>query len=317
MSDVVGPLKPLPWQSAQWDTLIGQYNAQRMPHAIMLNGPEHVGKGAFARAAAHLMLCDSPMGGYACGHCKSCKLLAAGSHPDLMMLTPEEPGKALKIDQVRKLIDYVGKTSQQGGWKVAVIEPAEAMNVNASNALLKSLEEPTKNTLLILVCHMVSGVPPTIRSRCRLTTFGLPSEAESVSWLQRQLPEGAESPNWLLTQASGRPLLAKNLASSDLLDQKREFHEVLDGVAQGALSAVVAAEKCYRHKGVERIDWMSQRVIERVKGEPGADQTRVWFKFQDRLNGVKRELQSSANPNPQLLWESLLFDWQALHGRRV
>ncbi|MCV6606274.1 MAG: DNA polymerase III subunit delta', partial [Porticoccaceae bacterium] len=152
---------PYPWQGELWDDIVHLHKKQRLPHALMLTGPADVGKSRFARALAQRVACGEPVGGYACGTCKSCKLIAAESFPDLKRVAPEEAGKAIKIDQIRALCDFMAKTAQQGGWKVALIEPAEAMNVNAANALLKTLEEPSNNTLLILVCHQLSRVPAT------------------------------------------------------------------------------------------------------------------------------------------------------------
>lgn len=102
------------------------------------------------------LLCQQPQGLDACGGCKACMLLKAGSHPDNFVLEPEEADKPIKVDQVRELVAFVVQTAQLGGRKVVLIEPVEAMNVNASNALLKSLEEPSGDTVLLLVTHQPS-----------------------------------------------------------------------------------------------------------------------------------------------------------------
>lgn len=310
-SRIQPPLMPYPWQGAQWDHLVAQKEAARLPHAVLLNGPEHVGKGQFARALAQLMLCNEPLGGYACGRCKTCKLVGAGNHPDLLRVAPEEAGKAIRIDPIRALRDFVSKTAQQGGWKVALVEPAEAMNVNAANALLKSLEEPSPKTLLILVCHRLSGIPATIRSRCRLLPFAVPPKQQSLNWL-RQVSTGDHSPEWLLEQAMGRPLLALKLVESDLLEQQEAFVSLLADVANVDLSAIVAAERCYRLSALEALAWLTQEVEKRIRQLAGQAAGRKWFKYRDRLLSARRELLGATNPNPQLLWESLLMDWRAM-----
>src|SRR5690606_26968585 len=149
-----------------WQQICAQQAANKLPHALMLAGPKGIGKRHLAEALAHLLLCLAPVEGTPCGKCRSCQLNHAQPHPDFLMLAPEEGSKAIKVDQVRGLIESLGKTAQQGGYKVLVLEPAEAMNINSANALLKSLEEPANNTLLILVSHTPSAVLPTIRSRC-------------------------------------------------------------------------------------------------------------------------------------------------------
>ena len=305
---------PYPWQGELWDDIVKLHQQQRLPHALMLTGPADIGKSQFARALAQQVICREPVGSYACGTCKSCKLIAAESFPDLKRIAPEEVGKAIKIDQVRALCDFMSKTAQQGGWKVALIEPAEAMNVNAANALLKTLEEPSDNTLLILVCHQLSRVPATIRSRCRLLNFPIPNSAASRDWLAR-VSSGDQDPEWLLQQAGGRPLQALRLVESDLLEQRGDFYQLLDQLSDHRLSAVVAAEKCHRQEPGERLDWLLSRVQEAIRNQPGAASTRTWFQLMDRVSVARREIESTSNPNMQLLWESLLMDWQVMTGR--
>ena len=138
---------PLPWHEDAWASLNSSIDSGRLPHAVLISGDQGIGKLRLATALAQRLICSAEMVKYACGACKSCNLFTAGSHPDVTYLEPEEKGKAIKIDPVRKLCESLSKTAQQGGWKVAIIAPAEAMNINAANALLKNLEEPQGKTL--------------------------------------------------------------------------------------------------------------------------------------------------------------------------
>src|SRR5262245_27152291 len=119
-----------PWQTTLWQQLSGR--AQHA-HAYLLHGPSGIGKRALADSLVAFLLCQHPQGDSACGQCKACQLLAAGTHPDFFLLEPEEPEKPIRVDQVRELVGFVVQTAQLGGRKVVLVEPAEAMNVNASN----------------------------------------------------------------------------------------------------------------------------------------------------------------------------------------
>ena len=144
------------WQSEQWKKLVGLIEEDRLPHALLLAGVKGIGKFRFAEALAQLLLCDNPVNAVACGQCKACQLNLAGTHPDMKYLQPEEGAQMIKVDQVRAVVQFLDQTSQQGGYKVAILSPAEAMNINAANALLKNLEEPAGKTLLILVTDPVA-----------------------------------------------------------------------------------------------------------------------------------------------------------------
>ena len=187
-----------PWQQSLWQQLAGR---SQHAHAYLLHGPAGIGKRALAERLMARLLCLSPSGLDACGSCKSCHLLAAGTHPDNFVLEPEEADKPIKVDQVRELVDFVVQTAQLGGRKVVLLEPAEAMNLNAANALLKSLEEPSGNTVLLLISHQPSRLLPTIKSRCVQQACPLPSEAMSLAWLPasfipavRRVPRTAQQP---------------------------------------------------------------------------------------------------------------------------
>jgi DNA polymerase-3 subunit delta' len=159
-----------PWQTAQWHRLSGDHAKKKLPHALLIQGSEGVGKQQFAKALAALVLCGS--GDEAtCGHCRGCALFTAGHHPDYYFMGLEEKAKTVKVDQIRSLINALNQTAQQGTCQVAIIYPAEKMNQAASNALLKTLEEPLGNVLIMLVSDHSGTLLPTIRSRCQSVVF--------------------------------------------------------------------------------------------------------------------------------------------------
>ncbi len=322
MSEQLTPATAMhyPWQDEQWTSLIVQVEQQRIPHALILGGPKHIGKYQFALTLAQRMLCESSVGGYACGSCKQCHLVTANNHPDLLKVLPEGEGKAIRIDSVRALGDFASKTSQQGGWKVAIIYPAESMNQNSSNALLKNLEEPGPNTLLLLVCHEPARLSATVKSRCRMVKFPVPAITQSRLWLSQVVGQDQDIEQ-LLGFAEGRPLLALQLIETDLLERRRELECMLDDLAAHRTTPLLVAEKLVAKKSVPNdpvvtVDWLYSRVSSDIRSGQGTISLRLMFRYLDRLIQAKKLLQSSSNPNIQLLWEELLLNWQLLFVTR-
>ncbi|MEP1594728.1 MAG: DNA polymerase III subunit delta', partial [Halieaceae bacterium] len=137
---------PLPWHSREWTRIGDQLAADQLPHALLLAGPEGLGKAVFATALSRLLLCHEPVDGLNCGHCSACNLSANGSHGDFRWLAPEEKSRLIKVEQVRSATDFVSRTASYGARKVLVLQPADAMNASSANALLKCLEEPAGET---------------------------------------------------------------------------------------------------------------------------------------------------------------------------
>ena len=169
---------PPPWLNPLQQRLEQAVAEDRLPQAWLVHGPPGLGKRAWAAQAMQSLLCDAER---ACGSCKSCRLMAAGAHPDALQLQPD--GKWIKVEQVRELIHWATLSAQQAQRKVCVIEQAEKMNLAAANALLKTLEEPPGNTLFLLLADAMEGIPATIRSRCRLDHVPLPPAEQAQEWL--------------------------------------------------------------------------------------------------------------------------------------
>lgn len=208
----------MPWHDAQWQQL--RATSTGLPHALLLTGPDGVGKGLFAKALAARLLCEAPQADGACGSCPSCRWFVAGNHPDFRHVIPEadaekdtdsadgekkKASRQIRIDQIRELEDFVFIGAHRDGGRVLVIEPAEAMNLAAANAVLKILEEPPASVYFILVSSSWRRLLPTIRSRCRILKLGRPPLPDAQAWLQQQdQPTAAE----LLPLMGGAPLAA-------------------------------------------------------------------------------------------------------------
>lgn len=180
------------WLQPAWHVLSAALDSGRVHHALLFAGPRGYGKRALANAFAAAALCrERRADGSACGTCRSCVLVAAGSHPDLVRVTFElrddgRPRAELTVDQLRALGQRLALASQFGGWQVAIVDPADAMNPSAANALLKTLEEPASATLIVLVADDPSRLPATIRSRCQRVEPALPTREPALAWLRER-----------------------------------------------------------------------------------------------------------------------------------
>jgi DNA polymerase-3 subunit delta' len=216
-----------PWLSEAAQRL--EAMVERLPHAILVHGPRGVGKLALGEYFAQRLLCEAPEPGAApCGRCEGCRWVSAGSHPDLRRVEPEalarriedpgedearaktaKPSTEIKIEQIRALESFLNLRSHRGRRRVALVHPAEAMNANSANALLKNLEEPPAGAFFLLLSHRPAGLPSTIRSRCVAVSVGFPAPAVGTGWLESQ---GVKQAGKWLAYASGAPLAALDLA---------------------------------------------------------------------------------------------------------
>ena len=319
-----------PWQENLWQQLAGR--AQHA-HAYLLHGAAGIGKRALAERLMARLLCLSPNGLDACGNCKSCHLLAAGTHPDNFVLEPEEADKPIKVDQVRELVEFVVQTAQLGGRKVVLLEPAEAMNLNAANALLKSLEEPSGNTVLLLISHQPSRLLPTIKSRCVQQACPLPSEAVSLVWLAQALPEqGDEERADLLTLAAGSPLAALRMHAQGVREQRAQAVEGVKKLLKQQVSSSQLAESWNALPLNLLFDWfcdwaqlmLRYQLTRDEEGLGQADMRKVVqyladktaqdkvLAIQEWLLAQRQKVMGKANLNRVLLLEALLVQWAAL-----
>src|SRR5579872_1556857 len=226
----------LPWQKTIWESLLVRKNQDRLPHALLFSGVDGVGKKELAQKFANYLLCHSPQKNGACTQCRACHLQQAKSHPDFMYVMPEEKAQFIKIDQIREVVSFVNSTAMLNGYRVIVIHPADAMNIYAANALLKTLEEPTPNTLLILICHQGLRLPATITSRCQKINFSIPDREMALAWLHSEVSNtSAETLSLALNLSEGAPLQARNFLMNDMLALRRDLY---DGLIQ--LSAKTA-----------------------------------------------------------------------------
>ena len=332
----------LPWLEGARQRLRASLAAQRLPHSLLLLSTPGLGAEQLANWMGALVLCES-LGPRPCGVCASCLLLRSDSHPDSYVVRLEEDAQQIKVDQVRGLIESLSLKSYRGGYKVGVIEGAEALNVNGANAFLKTLEEPTANTMLIMIARPSHRLPATIASRClRLTLTPPPAEA-AVAWLEaraRAHPKAgseaaaptaapaaasADAQSWdaALSLAGGAPLLALELNSPEIAALDEDMRESLRQLATGSVDVTLLAERWMRSNPGLRIIWLENWITRRVRAAltggtsrqsaepvrlPAAllkPKIRALFELLDAARELRRL--ASTGMNQQLALEALLL----------
>lgn len=214
-----------PWQKNVWDALTGRF--PKMGHGLLFYGKKGCGKDAFAQYFLTWILCQNrQLKNQPCGECGSCQWLKSDTHPNYVHITTDEENKKqnakIKIDKIRDLQPFVQQTVD--GWRVVVIEPAEALNTASANALLKTLEEPGDRTVIILLAEHYLKLPATIRSRLQHFALDRISAEQAEAYLQQNLPDADLQMQQLLMNLSNQmPLQAIELARSEWINLRQDF----------------------------------------------------------------------------------------------
>jgi DNA polymerase-3 subunit delta' len=324
-----------PWQKTQWQQLLQQREQNRLPHAVLLYGDAGLGKAEFAHELAASLFCrENTASGAACGVCSACRLLAAETHPDLVVLRPEaaknstskKPVLMIRIDTIRALCARMAMTSQfEGGYRIVILENADRMNIEAANALLKTLEEPGGNSLLILTSSHPSRLPVTVVSRCQGLRFPRPDKGSVLPWLEAQ---GVTQAELKLRLVHGAPMLALAQDTAIAEARKQLSEALLANMKQTTLSHANTLAKLPNQQLLSwMLDWVSDLVRLRQLSATEAqlvneDQrtalnayasqlnSQRLFELYDQITGYLRA--ESIALNAELLWENLLLSWQGL-----
>ncbi|MGH8490146.1 MAG: DNA polymerase III subunit delta' [Gammaproteobacteria bacterium] len=322
---------PYPWQTEQWRGLWELRGAQRMPHAVLIRGMCGTGISEFTRAVAASLLCAGPNGeGDPCGQCKSCVLFTSGNHPEYYRITPEAKSAVIKIDQVRAVPDFVGMRNLFGPFKVVVIDPADAMNRNAANSLLKVLEEPPPQSVILLVTEKPRRLPATVTSRCQRIEFYVPPRAQGRAWLRMRVPDAEVE--LLLEIADNGPLMALELWEAGAHNKRAAVLESFQALVSGLADPVAVAQDWSRgdpeftsrslFKLFADLAVLKWAQGERKIGTVGEEsrlraiserlRTRDLFAAYDRLLCCQKLLNSERNISAQNVFEELTINWCGL-----
>lgn len=319
----------LPWHDGVRTQILSVIQQRQLTHAWIVCGTKGTGRESFSFDLSQYLLCEQPLETSACGHCQSCHWFVAETHPDCLVIKPEAEGKAIKVDQIRDLIEKLSLTAHgRHGRRVVIISPAEAMNHQAANSLLKSLEEPPENTYFFLITSELSALPATIRSRCQLLNMPGPNAQQACEWLEQASGSATEN-SIALEMADNAPLTALMLLNSGAIPIYQQlFAEFLQPDSQQH-GASYLAEQWLKQEQYMPINWMLRwlSVLIKLKQSNGSVvmpffqkkglETLIHgltleqlFRFYDDVLEVSR--QWSAPLNRRLQLESLFTKWLRL-----
>ncbi len=322
-----------PWLDETFADLHQRRSQGRLAHALLLSGPAGIGKQQLAELFAQALLCAEPeANGQPCAHCHACSLYTAGTHPDLFRLGPEEDSKNIRIDQIRALIEGLSLRSHYGRYKVVILNPADTMNIAAANALLKTLEEPPANTVLLLITDRPSFLPATIRSRCQSLRLALPPADVAEAWLAGQLahPEKAAV---LLALSGGAPLAALEQAEEQLA-RRDELLLGWQQLASGKVDPVKLAADWVKPTPQLPITWIYSWATDMIRLRSGGENQLTNQDAKATLQNLAEELDlirlyglldrvvearklAYSQVNPQTLMEGILLYWCNMPRNRI
>jgi DNA polymerase-3 subunit delta' len=315
------PLQLLPWQAPLWQLVSQAIKQERLAHALLLCGLRGTGKRSFAQLLAAALWCRAPKAqGLPCGQCDSCRQVQSEAHPGYSVLRPEEGKRDISIEAVRVLCERLSMTSHDGRSKVAIIDPADLLNRNGVNALLKTIEEPPPRSHLLLISERPLALLPTLRSRCQQLRFAIPGRDESLAWLVQG--GGVADCAAALDAAHGAPLLARQLLQDQGLEQQRGWRSILLELASGKAEPLKAATMVGETQASAFLSWLYVWLLELLRAGlvpgsgagvealarslPRAALDRYIVEVQEQLQRLE------FNAKAQLVLEATLIRWRAL-----
>lgn len=321
-----------PWQKNDWRQLVNYIHQGRIPQALLISGQQGIGKLHLAKQFAAALMCSQPNEvGLSCGQCQHCALISAHTHPDFLIIEPEEEGKPIVIDQIRALVAKLTLKPQYEGFRVVIIHPADAINHFAANAFLKCLEEPNDRTIIILVTDQPSKLPITISSRCQQRVIQQPEKEIVLDWLRLQ--QNNDDSDILLALAQGAPLKAKEYQQHNILQLRNECFDSWLKIANHQNNPVLIADKWCKLELSELLFWVTSWIIDltvlkfnvseydffnpdlivHLKKLAKTIEIEHLYKLYYLLINSQQRIQGQLNQ--QLILEEILIQWSNTNGR--
>jgi len=301
-----------PWQQTVWQHVVDRVEQQRMPHAVLLTGVSGLGKKQLASKMAESLLCLAADKQFnACGVCHSCQIMQAGNHPDHLTIRSEEAGKSIKIDQIRALKEKQSLTPSVANWKTVVIESADLMTNSAANSLLKLLEEPQNNTILILTTNAVHRLPVTIRSRCQQMHLSTPDYSMTLKWLDSQgVATDADQLRKISSLTLDAPFAIVNALETNEWQSYQQIQQDFDQLIQQQANPVQLASQWQQLDLVKVMHQLLSTVKARLQQQyleyADASLTQHYWPIADCIVSTIKLISSSNNYNKTLLIEDFM-----------
>jgi DNA polymerase-3 subunit delta' len=269
------PFAEIVGHQKQLEVLGRSLEGNRLHHAYLFLGPDGVGKRAVALSLAAVIHC--PFGDHdSCGRCETCLSIRDGNHPDVRVIKPEPGKREITIRQMRDLQRQLEFRSFSGKKKIAIIDPAHLMNVPAQNSLLKTLEDPPGDALLILISNSTASLLSTVLSRCLRLYFSFISVEETAGFLEGRKGIAPEKAKLLAALTGGSLGEALNCDENKLLDQRKRWIERFSSLSQGnhrgvmALAEEMAADRELSLQVVQWVEgWYRDILIHQMTGPEG------------------------------------------------
>lgn len=321
-------MKWYPWLNAPYRQILSRYQQGHGHHALLLHSQPGNGEVSLCYAFSRWLMCRQPDGRKSCGVCHSCRLMMVGNHPDFYQPEPEKGRQTLGLDSIRAIIDSVYGRARQGGVKVVWLPHAEQITEQAANALLKTLEEPPKDTYFLLVCETPARLLPTLRSRCLFWPLPAPDETMGLHWLRQAGYDEPLSASTALRLCANAPLAAELLLQPARWQARLALCAALQDalVNSGFLALLIAL---HQDKVDEPLHWLLSLLTDALKWQQGAqeflvnaDKTSLVTALAARCpNGVLhaqwqlwlqclRQCQKISGVNRELLLTHYLLKWE-------
>lgn len=322
-----------PWLEKSWNNLDLNHQ-ETFPHGIIISGLVGIGRHDFCQELISSLLCmENGENALACGSCRACQLAKSGANSDFKKLELESGKTQIGVEQVRDCIAWINTSHQFDAKKVLYIPEADLMTIQAANSLLKTLEEPPAETVIILLVEHVESLIPTIRSRCRILTLNKPEGSVALEWLQneqnRSEPGHEEIPDLelLLHLCGGAPVRAKEMLQGEGITLRKTIFDALFGIITQGFDPIESAKSLEKLEVPQVVFWFYTLMMDFIRYKSGLQSNYLVNKdylgqIQDIQGGLNLILldqlytelnqyyqKNSRQLNQQLLLESLLIRW--------